>query len=136
MVACVTPAASSCLMVWWWRPISGQVTCRSLVSASCGNHPVTSPAHSWVLRGGPPGWMPAASAGARYLGIVLRSTPRLAATSLIQRPACQWIRISVTSTTSNVLLAIGSLARSAACEGEPAGSRGPPRRSPSPWGIP
>jgi len=49
--------------------------------------------------------MPAATAGAMYLRTVLRSTPRLWATSLIERPACQWTRISVISTTWKVLLA-------------------------------
>jgi hypothetical protein len=39
--------------------------------------------------------------------IVLRSTPRLCAISLLFRPACQWTRISMMSTTSKVLLAIG-----------------------------
>jgi hypothetical protein len=37
----------------------------------------------------------------------LRSTPRLSAISFFDRPACQCIKISVTSITSNVLLAIG-----------------------------
>jgi hypothetical protein len=37
--------------------------------------------------------------------IVLRSTPRLVAISLCERPAYQWTKISVTSVTSNVLLA-------------------------------
>ncbi|GAA4178509.1 hypothetical protein GCM10022251_82690 [Phytohabitans flavus] len=43
--------------------------------------------------------------------IVLRSTPSDVPTSLIDRPAYQWMKISVTSTTSNVLLAISSLTR-------------------------
>ena len=51
--------------------------------------------------------MPAASAGAMYFRSVLRSTPRLCAISFFDRPACQCIKISVTSITSNVLLAIG-----------------------------
>ncbi len=51
--------------------------------------------------------MPAASAGAMYFRSVLRSTPRLAASSFFDRPACQCTKISVTSITSNVLLAIG-----------------------------
>ena len=51
--------------------------------------------------------MPAASAGAMYFRNVLRSTPRLWAISFFDRPACQCIKISVTSITSNVLLAIG-----------------------------
>jgi len=40
-----------------------------------------------------------------------RSKPSDTDTSLSERPAYQWMKISVTSTTSNVLLAIGSLAR-------------------------
>ena len=91
----------------WCLPIAGQVTCRSRVSASCGNQSRTSSAHSCSLFGGPPGVMPAASAGAMYFRSVLRSTPRLAAISFFDRPACQCIKISVTSITSNVLLAIG-----------------------------
>jgi hypothetical protein len=39
----------------------------------------------------------------RYLRIVLRSTPSDVATSVIERPAYQWMKISVTSTTPNVL---------------------------------
>ena len=50
--------------------------------------------------------MPAATAGAMYLRSVLRSTPKLAASSFFDRPACQCIKISVTSITSNVLPAI------------------------------
>jgi hypothetical protein len=48
---------------------------------------------------------PAAIAGLRYFFTVLRSTPRLAAISLRDRPACQWIKISVTSTALKLLLA-------------------------------
>jgi hypothetical protein len=51
--------------------------------------------------------MPAATAGAMYFRSVFRSTPRLSAISFFDRPACQCIKISVTSITSNVLLAIG-----------------------------
>src|SRR5712691_9612049 len=87
--------------------MAGQVTCRSRVSASCGNQPRTSSAHSSSLLAGPPGAIPAASAGARYFRSVLRSTPRLSAISFFDRPACQCMSISVTSITSNVLLAIG-----------------------------
>ena len=95
----------------WCSPICGHVVCRSLVSASCGNQPVASVAQSrWAITG-PPGRRPAANAGARYLRIVLRSTPNDTDTSLIERPAYQWMKISVTSTTLNVLLAIGSLTR-------------------------
>src|SRR5690348_1168656 len=42
-----------------------------------------------------------------YFLAVLRSTSRLRAISLLFRPACQWTRISMMSTTSKVLLAIG-----------------------------
>src|SRR4051794_30479404 len=54
---------------------------------------------------GPPGAMPAATAGAVYLRRVLRSTPRLVASSFCDRPAYQWVKISITSITSKVLLA-------------------------------
>jgi hypothetical protein len=50
---------------------------------------------------------PAATAGATYVRIVLRSTPRLCDISFSDLPACQCTSISVTSITSNVLLAIG-----------------------------
>jgi len=102
-----TPALSWAVMYSWCSLIAGQVTCRNRVSASCGNQPRTSSAHSSSVFGGPPGAMPAASAGAMYFRSVLRSTPRLAAISFFDRPACQCIKISVTSITSNVLLAIG-----------------------------
>src|SRR3954454_9384403 len=54
---------------------------------------------------GPPGAIPAATAGAVYLRNVLRSTPRLVASSFCDRPAYQWVKISITSITSKVLLA-------------------------------
>src|SRR3954470_21830665 len=54
---------------------------------------------------GPPGASPAATAGAVYLRNVLRSTPRLVASSFCDRPAYQWVKISITSITSKVLLA-------------------------------
>jgi hypothetical protein len=38
---------------------------------------------------------------------VFRASPRLPATSFFDRPACQCVKISQTSITSNVLLAIG-----------------------------
>ena len=94
-------------MYSWCFAIAGQVTCRSRVSASSGNQPRTSSAHSCSVLAGPPGTMPPASAGAMYLRSVLRSTPKLAAIWFFDRPACQCIKISVTSITSNVLLAIG-----------------------------
>src|SRR5690349_3798339 len=72
---------------------------------------MTSAAQSCCDIAGPPGARPAATAGAKYLRIVLRSTPNDTDTSLSERPAYQWMKISVTSTTSNVLLAIGSLTR-------------------------
>src|SRR3954462_4668997 len=49
--------------------------------------------------------MPAATAGAVYLRRVLRSTPRLVASSFCDRPAYQWVKISITSIMSKVLLA-------------------------------
>src|SRR6185312_12747436 len=55
--------------------------------------------------GGPPGAIPAATAGAVYLRRVLRSTPRLVASSFCDRPAYQWVKISITSITSKLLLA-------------------------------
>src|SRR3954447_10673364 len=54
---------------------------------------------------GPPGAIPAATAGAVYLRRVLRSTPRLVASSFCDRPAYQWVKISITSIMSKVLLA-------------------------------
>jgi hypothetical protein len=42
----------------------------------------------------------------RYFFTVLRSSPKLSAISLCERPASQWTKISVTLGTSNVLLAI------------------------------
>ena len=51
--------------------------------------------------------MPAASAAARYLRTVFRDNPRLPAISFFDRPACQCVKISQISITSNVLLAIG-----------------------------
>ena len=53
--------------------------------------------------------MPAASAAARYLRTVFRDSPRLPAISFFDRPACQCVKISQISITSNVLLAIGPL---------------------------
>ncbi len=61
------------------------------------------------LTGGPPGAIPAASAGATYWRTVFASTPRLRATSTFGRPAYQCCKISVTSTVVNVLLAISVL---------------------------
>src|SRR5690242_13191038 len=98
---------------------------------------MTNAAQSCCDIAGPPGTRPAATAGARYLRIVLRSTPSDTDTSLIERPAYQWMKISVTSTTSNVLLAIGSLARHPE-RGRTLHDREdhhPAARSSSPWGI-
>src|SRR5579863_983665 len=68
-----------------------------------------------------------------YLRSVLRSTSRLPAISLSERPACQCIKISVTSITSNVLLAIGLPSSTG---GKAALSRwpGPPRHARHPHG--
>ena len=77
------------------------------MSASSGNHSRTSSCHSASLLAGPPGVIPAAIAGATYLRIVLRSTPSEPDISFSDLPACQCTSISVTSITSNVLLAIG-----------------------------
>lgn len=82
-----------------------------------GIHQIREPgqngsAHSASLRAGPPGTIPAAKAGDTYFSTVLRSTPRLVAISLCDLPACQWTKISVTSTTLNVLLANPAPARS------------------------
>src|SRR6266568_907099 len=90
-------------------PISRQDTCRTPVPATCGNHCRASARHCSSLTGGPPGAIPAASAGATYLRTVLASTPRLRATSTFGRPAYQCSKISVTSTIVNVLLAISVL---------------------------
>ena len=96
MVDIRTPAFSWAVMYSWCLAIAGQVTCRSRVSASCGNQPRTSSAHSsWLLPGPLPGAIPAATAGLTYLRSVLRSTSRLSAISLSDRPACQCIKISV-----------------------------------------
>jgi hypothetical protein len=60
------------------------------------------------LNRGPPGDRPAAIAGAVYLRTVFGSTPNDEHSSPIRRPACQCTRISTTSITVIVLLAIGS----------------------------
>jgi hypothetical protein len=51
---------------------------------------------------GPPGVIPAATAGATYLRIVLRSTPSEPDTSFSDLPACQCTSISVTSTAGEL----------------------------------
>src|SRR5512142_2603031 len=113
--------------------MAGQVTCRSRVSASSGNHSRTSSCHSCSLFAGPPGLIPAATAGAMYFRSVLRSAPRLCDISLSDRPACQCTSISVTSITSNVLLAIGLPSQTG---GKTAPSRwpDPPRHARRPHG--
>src|ERR1700744_6495410 len=77
--------------------------------------------------------MPPATAGAMYLRIVLRSTPRLCDISFSDLPACQCTSISVTSITSNVLLAIGPPSQTG---GKVSPSRwpGPPRHARAPHG--
>src|SRR6185312_9292166 len=82
----------------------GQLDCRNRVSTNPGNHSVTSRRQSASAIGGPPGSIPAARAGAVYLRSVLRSTPKLAASSFCDRPAYQWIKISTISIMSKVLL--------------------------------
>src|SRR5271170_5306020 len=121
-------------MYSWCSPIAGQVTCRSRVSASSGNHSRTRSCHSPSLFAGSlPGTMPAATAGATYLRIVLRSTPSEPDISFSDLPACQCTSISVTSITSNVLLAIGPPSSTG---GKVAPSRwpGPPRHARAPHG--
>src|SRR3954465_7112580 len=83
----------------------GQDTCRNRGSTKVGNHSMASRRQSAASIGGPPGAIPAATAGAVYLRRVLRSTPRLVASSFCDRPAYQWVKISITSITSKLLLA-------------------------------
>ena len=95
--------------MWSWNTsIAGQLLCRNLVSMSSGNHERTNAIHDPSSSDSPPGLIPAAIAGAVYLRTVLRSTPKLSAISACERPACQRTKISVTSITSNVLLATWS----------------------------
>ncbi|MDH2388394.1 hypothetical protein QCN29_06260 [Streptomyces sp. HNM0663] len=56
---------------------------------SSGNQLLSSLAQSASPMGGPPGVIPAFSAGARYFLIVLRSTPSEVDTWLLDRPAYQ-----------------------------------------------
>ena len=79
------------------------------MSTNPGNQPVASARQSASAIGGPPGSIPAARAGAVYLRNVLRSTPRLVASSFCDRPAYQWVKISTISIMSKVLLANASL---------------------------
>jgi hypothetical protein len=68
------------------------------------DHALASSAHCRWLTTGPPGPIPAASAAATYLRTVFRDSPRLAAISFFDLPACQCVKISQISITSNVLL--------------------------------
>jgi len=92
------------------------------------------------LTGAPPGTIPAATAAAVYLRSVLQSTPRLVASSFCDRPAYQWVKISITSIMSKVLLAnvAAPLPRCWASRAELLVIDGPdpgPTRTSSPWGI-
>src|SRR5450759_4736006 len=79
---------------------SGQVRLRACASTSSGNQPATRAAHpARSLTRPSPGRIPSASAAATYLRIVFTSTPRLAATTVFGRPACQCCRTSTTSIT-------------------------------------
>jgi hypothetical protein len=79
------------------------------VSTDPGNQPVASPGRSASAIGGPPGSIPAARAGAVYVRSVVRSTPKLAASSFCDRSAYQWVKISSISIMSKVLLANAAL---------------------------
>ena len=70
------------------------------VSTSPGNHPAARVRQSASATGGPPGSIPAARAGAADLPGVLRSTPKLAASSFCDRPAYQWVKILETGTVA------------------------------------
>jgi hypothetical protein len=59
------------------------------VSCNPGNQPSTNSAHCPWVTAAPPGAIPAATAGAMYFRIVLRSTSNESDTSLIDRPAYQ-----------------------------------------------
>ena len=86
--------------------ITANVKLRALASTNSGNHSRTRTPQSSRLIVRSPGTNPSASAFATYLRTVPRSTPKLAPTSALGRPACQCCKISTTSITSNVLLAI------------------------------
>ena len=86
---------------------TGQVDERARASVSSGNHTATFAAHPARSSTNPsPGRIPSASAGATYLRTVFGSTPKLADNTSFGRPACQCCKISTTSITWNVLLAI------------------------------
>src|SRR6476469_6677573 len=105
----------------------GQLDCRNRVSTNPGNHPVARVRQSASAIGGPPGSIPAARAGAVYLRSVLRSTPKLTASSFCDRPAYQWIKISTISIMSKVLLVTCAPPRCSATRTEPVVLRGPDR---------
>src|SRR5271168_2970223 len=111
MVEMVTPARSQVLICAVWSAISGHVDCNDERSASSGNQSAASAAHCSLLKVGPPGTRPAASAGATYLRTVFGSTPSELLSSTIFFPACQCSRISATSITFIVLLATFLLVR-------------------------
>ena len=79
---------------------TGQVRLRACASTSSGNHAATRTAQPARSHPDPsPGLIPAASAAATYLRTVFTSTPRLAATTVFGRPACQCCSTSTTSIT-------------------------------------
>lgn len=73
--------------------VSPHRTWFSFRSANSGNQRLSTLAQSDSLMGGPPGTIPAASAGARHFLTVLRS-PSEADTCLFERPAYQCTQIS------------------------------------------
>jgi len=86
---------------------TGHVRLRAWASTNSGNHPATrtaQPARSVPCPS--PATIPAASVAATYLRTVFTSTPRLTATTVFGRPACQCANTSTTSITWNCLLAI------------------------------
>jgi hypothetical protein len=86
--------------------IAVQVTRRSVVSASSGNHSRMRTSHSASVRSGPDAAIPAAMAAEMYLPTVFLSMPRFSAISLWLTPACQLTKISTMSVIRKVLLAI------------------------------
>jgi hypothetical protein len=70
----------------WMR---GYVRLRARASTSSGNQPRASSAQAARSSAGPPGVIPASTAGTTYLRTVLRSDPRLWAMTSLGRPACQ-----------------------------------------------
>jgi hypothetical protein len=86
------------------RPLAELLTV--LETASWSGEPFSS-AHRYWLTDGPPGVIPAASAAATYFRTVFRDSPRRPTSSFFDRPACQSMKISQISITSNVLLVTG-----------------------------